>query len=414
MNKDDAVQTATVEQNLYLTESKYGNFDNLVTENNAESDHSEEKCVIRTDISEDSEKDDNEFQQTSEIQKIESDSEQEIFMKKKNVPKRAFSFKKTNIVKARNKYMHELNDLFIDQNVWNKIFNFEKKSFISSSYCEVVSQKLTIQTGCQINIKGHDRGINKVVVRTYCGHSNCREFKLINIDLKNGLFKVYSNSVQKNHSSIKRRHVKGETRILMKNLLLHKFPEEVFENMVEEEDKMFLLENKTSTSKSLSVLGTIRSAALQEQDNNPDTILDLLAEIDKNDEENNWIQNLNAYPFFVQIWSKLQFDVLKYYVANCIDNEVVTYLDATGGLVTSPNGKTTLYYALIAPLKTEYDETTDSFPLTEMVSCTHNSNAISNWLRNYKQAMEKEMKRSPVINTVVMDFSFAEINGMYY
>lgn len=105
-----------------------------------------------------------------------------------------------------------------------------------------------------------------------------------------------------NHIGINRRQIRGESRENFKKLLSDKYPEQIFEELVEAEDKQFLVKNKTTNTKSMAILGRIRSEVLKGQDNHTDPILDILAEINQYpDRDSGWIQILNAYPFYVLI-----------------------------------------------------------------------------------------------------------------
>lgn len=95
--------------------------------------------------------------------------------------------------------------------------------------------------------------------------------------------------------------------------------------------------------KSLDVLRKIKSEALQEQDNNPDDIIDIFMEIKKQQEEKDqYIQKLSIHPFYVITYSKAQIELLKN--MNSAAGDVTLYLDATGGLVRPPIKNATIYY----------------------------------------------------------------------
>lgn len=47
-----------------------------------------------------------------------------------------------------------------------------------------------------------------------------------------------------------------------------------------------------------------------------------------------------------------------------------------------------------------------------MISCSHTAETIGNWLRSFRFYIERELKSWPIINTIVTDFSFAQLNAI--
>ena len=63
--------------------------------------------------------------------------------------------------------------------------------------------------------------------------------------------------------------------------------------------------------------------------------------------------------------------------------KLVAYLDATGGLIRPPrsNNQKILYYSLVVPVVVGQFDPADPFPLTDMISSSHNRDTIGGWLR---------------------------------
>lgn len=186
----------------------------------------------------------------------------------------------------------------------------------------------------------------------------------------------------------------------------------MFDDLLIKEDTQFAQENKTLLLvKNTDVLRKARSEALQFQDNDKSAIKDIELEMNKAIEENDaWIQKLSINPFVVMCWSKIQNRVLKWHANK--NKNTVAFLDATGGLVKSPNKHPAFYYALTIAVQTHEKDPADPFPITDMISCSHTKDTIEEWLKSFRNYVEKDLKMWPIFKSVVEDFSFAEINAV--
>ena len=154
------------------------------------------------------------------------------------------------------------------------------------------------------------------------------------------IFKVFSTNVPQSHPSKKTRQVRGQERInLRKKLALEKFPEQVYEDMVMAEDGDFVKKTNISSVKSLNVLRKMRSEGLKEEDNSANDLLDIVEEINKNPD---LIQKYSIKPFCLITYGKTQMEMLK--LLKETNNNIVAYLDATGGLVRNPFTKRHAFY----------------------------------------------------------------------
>lgn len=310
--------------------------------------------------------------------------------------------------------------LTISEDVWKQIFSPEDRILDSFMYRSVIIQKLTKITGCLIKIKGYDILKKHLTIRTYCGHRNfnttCRKYKLINKNLSHGVFEVYSTSDRIMHLTKKFSFASGYSREIYKKQLLEKPVEKVAEILIQEEDIDFVQNNNTIQKlKTYDVLRKIRSEALQSNDNNNDDFIDIDEEWKKsrlNDDK--YIQKIMRRPFIVMTYSSMQNNILKIMRETSKNTDLTVYLDATGSLVRAPFQpcSTILYYALIIAAQTSEFDTASPFPLTDMVSSSHNIDSIGGWLKSFKLYVEGNLKKWPLFNSVVIDFSFAELNSV--
>lgn len=141
-----------------------------------------------------------------------------------------------------------LNSFTIPLHIWNQIFNVEKQKLDFKKYPFYVSKYATRLTGCIVNVKGYDVSKNHITIRAYCGHSVkntfCRLFKLINFNLKFGLFEIFATTLEINHQYIKGRQTSGYAREIYSNLLKSKTSEEVSEMLLLNENKDFVKANR--------------------------------------------------------------------------------------------------------------------------------------------------------------------------
>ena len=96
------------------------------------------------------------------------------------------------------------------------------------------------------------------------------------------------------------------------------------------------------------------------------------------------------------------------------NDKLIGYIDATGRLVRSHNeiGNKIFYYALIIPIRVYENESTDPFPVTDLISANHNFETLGNWLRSFKIFINHRTAIWPIFHTVVRDFSFARFNSV--
>lgn len=312
----------------------------------------------------------------------------------------------TSKKKSRNSV--NLGEIEVPLNIWSNLWVKDKLD--SKQFPEIVSDLIVKLTKCFIYIKGTDYNKNSITTRAYCGHNNCSSFKIHNGDLEKGIFKVYANTTEINHSNLKTRQVRGSERNMFKKLLAEKPLEKVFEESVINEDK-HLIEYNVTKVKGMEVLRKIKSEMHSQNDNDPNIISDILLEIEKLN-ESSWIRHASLHPFYVQCWSVEQIEMLKYHKNQLNGEELVAYLDASGSFFKSVNEHPEYYYSLVIPLIIKNKEPADPISIADMVSCSHTINTITLWLKSYRTFIEKEFKMWPIINTIVTDYSFAQIHSI--
>lgn len=241
--------------------------------------------------------------------------------------------KESKEFKLSNKFVFSIGKITIPKIIWSNLWS--GKTLCPDKYPNIISELLTPVSGCLVNIKGTDYNKSSIVVRAYCSHSGCREFKLRNNNLEFGHFEVFSSAEKIKHEFIKTRQVRGFERKIYKEILAEKPLERVFEDSVFEEDKEFLLDSKISRIKGMEVLRKIKSEMHTENDNHPNIITDLILEIEEMKKTGpGWIQRFSPMdPFYVQCWSAEQLDLLKFAKKNSKNDGLVGFLDASGSVV---------------------------------------------------------------------------------
>lgn len=204
---------------------------------------------------------------------------------------------------SRGNKFRQLNyKLNLSSDVWDQIFLPKEKKFNSYTYTSIISDQLTKQSGCQINIKGYDISNRHVTIRAYCGHKSknvtCRQYKLVNKELTTGNFSVFSTNGPIVHPYKKFRQASKFSRAIYKKKLISNSAEIVGEMLIAEEDADFVIKNNTiQTAKTNDVLRKMRSEALKSQDNTSNDFTDISEEMMKYDEENQYIQKIGYRPF---------------------------------------------------------------------------------------------------------------------
>lgn len=254
------------------------------------------------------------------------------------------------------------------------------KKLFSNKYNHVISESLSEMTGCLINISSKDISKNHITIRTYCGHGvkvggkmlKCkRTFKLINKNVESGSFIVFTNGASPFHPYKKARIISGYKREEMKANLLHSTPNSVREKLDQ------------TNPPTHDVLRQIRSESLRDQDNDSNNFADIKIELmkQKRDIQTQFIQRLSIDPSCVCMWSDMQIDILKR--MGQTEEEIVLFMDATGGISQSleedcNKKQTMLNNAVVLPLRTFKNQTTDPFPVTEMLSGNNDHDTIGN------------------------------------
>lgn len=164
----------------------------------------------------------------------------------------------------------------------------------------------------------------------------------------------------------------------------------------------------------------ISSEKLAENDLDQDPLIDLLKErnLQAGNPSEAYLRKIQVSPLAVTMYSKMQSNVLKEVIKRLNkDEELVAYIDATGGLFRQP--KTVLnrifYYALVITFKNnKSDRDRTSFPVSELISSAHSVDAISTWLSSLRLFLEEEMPKLkwPVFNRIISDKSFANLNAI--
>lgn len=120
-------------------------------------------------------------------------------------------------------------------------------------------------------------------------------------------------------------------------------------------------------------------------------------------------------PFFVIMYGGVEEGIFQFMLKKIKGETLTLYLDATGGVVRVPSqlrNATILYYALVISTFFEKSQSTDPVAITSMISFSHNTETIGNWLRLFRIYCEKKFKKWPLFNEVVIDFSFALLNSV--
>lgn len=184
-------------------------------------------------------------------------------------------------------------------------------------------------------------------------------------------------------------------------------------------DKKLRAEGNLQDVYSDETLRRVRHEALALQDLDKDDIKDLFERNKQQvaDVENNvegaeiFVHEVCGVPFSVFSISDQQIEVLMKMLAD--GDVIVLYVDATGSVVSAPQGTTKriYYYAGVLALRV-FDETRAILcPLLEMVSASHNAYTIGKWLRHLRYMLSLVTSKWPIINHLVTDFSYAILNA---
>lgn len=350
-----------------------------------------------------------------------SDKENEVESNENNETNTLCKNQKTSVDKKLI-YDPNVSQIEIPLNEWNDIYVEKSNSLDSSTYTGVISKILMEHTGCLIKIKGYDSNKSQITIRAYCGHKSldgeikCKAYKLKNRTNDKNVFDLFSSIDPIYHPFKRYPHISRANRSDLKKKLLFKTVEALSEELFETQDTEFAEKHNTiKTSSTDDVLRKMKSEALQEQDNEKDDFQDLYVESLKQiNKPDRFIQRLSANPFYVICYSKMQTNLFKSKIKSLKTEKVILYIDATGGIIRPPNpkSKTIYYYALIFPIKFSDRDPNSPFPLSDFVSASHSHETIGEWLRAVKKNLEREVSRRPLIDGIVTDFSFAQINAL--
>lgn len=317
--------------------------------------------------------------------------------------------------------------LVISSEKWKIIYDPQTKLLNSRSYPSIISKALSVIVKCVINIKDRKYRKSGIVIRAYCAHTpkdtdpinQCRKYilKCIKTDGE-GHFQILRSNHSIKHDNKITRHLSRFDRDEAKKELAYLSPEHYREICVEKADKILLKEhNNLGPIKSQDVGRKVKSELYAENDNHTDDITDIFYEMRKtNLKKDKWIQKLSKEPFYVITHSELQLEVLKIVMNRFPDIKLTGYMDATGGTVRKPDDveKAVYLYTLVTPVHNTVDteEPSSAFPVSDMISSSHNIETIGGWLRSIQMYLCKELKMWPVFENIITDFSFANINAI--
>lgn len=184
-------------------------------------------------------------------------------------------------------------------------------------------------------------------------------------------------------------------------------------------DKSLLAEGNLQDNFSTQTIFNLKSEALKMYDLDPDHIKDLTklkkqqeeAVANKEEGAEQYIRWVAADPFIVIIFSDKQMEVVRYLMAQGVQN--VLHVDATGSVVAQPDGiLTKVYYYVASVALTIQDEDQKLLlPVFEMISSSHDSFTIATWIGLFISTFYKKYSCYPVFHDFVTDFSFAILNA---
>jgi hypothetical protein len=131
--------------------------------------------------------------------------------------------------------------------------------------------------------------------------------------------------------------------------------------------------------------------------------------------QNNFVRDLNIFP---QLSFNIFLDKALEILNNIPAEHRITFIDATGRLVRIPKkscsfyNKIFNYFLLVKDLRTHGTPKFRSFYLSEMISSSHDTEAICNMFRKVRIAYETKFKNKLRFRIIVMDFSWPTMHAV--